>query len=1709
MQRKVYLDFQDGSGFRDVSSYVKYDTLAITIRGCSDTFHYAQNEASFDLVYNSTIYTLLRNATKFIICKITDDAGTPTPLFYGRISPTQTREYNGILNNTIWNISADDGLQQLDIPIGDICYTNFVVMEPMSPVTSIVHQLAYLAGFTEAQIGNVTIVNPIVKFAPNSENDSILDVLDTLLHEYGYILHRDESGKITPIKWINNAATTYDFTNSNILRTVAVDDPVKEYGGVKLIWYEVSQAVTTSGNKDILLYRDDNCGYNDDGTFAGYYVPSGVLYPPACNVIDTVTSGNSIVYQEYDDNAVAYWTNYAVANKLDYNYNAFTSDFSGIVATSGWWVDASYDSGLTRTVTQFGNKKARLVYSNPTSTGKYLYYNNIYGNVWYRSSEKTLTSTVVSGMNLDTYSSLFIYDSVTASGYAQNLASQYAIGARIYTVYSEAYRSIGECVNITMGDGTDQDCLIIERSWNEKESLYVYKCRAHSADKSAITGQTIKSGAKISAQDTLDSYIFPTNLSVKANIDGSSPDLTNAYTDFYVSLGGKNVTADWTYAATVSGVVGSFGTGEHKNRYTVSGFTANDVNHGTVSIVATRTGFTPQAHTYTIDKVYQSDAASSNVPLDPSAYYSMDEVPEIPDNPSGTVYRNDAAWTGWPTTVSSAAVLSVTGGVLIQDITGSDPWFTREMSYLGSAGRYVYLRIRQTAGAPINDVTFYWATTTRPSFSGSYCDVKNVALSSSWQTVVFDLANPTYGGNEHPSSAITRIMLQVPDTGASGQRVELSALYIGTGAYLPGSVLDNSGHGNHGTIYGCTPVAGVSGKALEFDGVNSYIDIGAKDGLLKTSHTYSAWFKWGQQEAGTNDDLSLILGITGYHRGLLIDRASKRIAIIVATDEYKWWQINGPTITDSNFHHACGVVDDTTKFIYLYLDGTLIGSKSYTGSLYQDPNDALRIGGALPTGSFQYKFKGVIDEPMLFSRALTAPEVLGLYLAKTLQKTYTNADLVTGINSNKLILSSSGVTRNRASAVTPTTLTASAQDYAGLAYAGRFVIDATADNVNYYNQYTSSANETSHAYTIPATINISGTDYYVTAFRVRLYAAGGTTFLSREQTVYVALDSSTTPVYFGVRTTAPTSGMLANDYYFDGNTSGSGGGVIRYYTGSAWALATSSWAFYTTAWNTVMSDAVTWCTTYGTTIAAVTAFISNLVANNAFISQLSTSNQYSNAKCDDTVTPRMEIDWDNALMSLRDAPQLSDMEVSDGYVKAYKGQGVQRRYAKLSQESLDWVDAPDTTPASSELLRARIGRLGVGGSILLDGDFNASIVSEFGQEISLNSTNSYCPDYVEMPDGTIRMIWMLNSTGYLYERIYSNSSWSSDTLIVSKTAFPPKYLLTSSGQLYLFYNYNGSIYYISYISGSWDLTEHFVTTTAWPTGSRWFDVIEYNNLIRVAYRDPTTAYLTEKIYSGSVWNGGSPLTNHDIWSPVYADCGSELKILYLGAGSSNVYEIYMISGVWSSEYSVSGISASFYVNSLKMLNGDVWVYSFTPSNTLVRKIYSRSSWGSAETILSGVFNTPGMIQTRDSVIRLAYQNASSYLSERILYQYCPIGSGIIERGSNSNGSYIKFGDGTLVCWGWGFMPWPSGSSISETVTFPYAFIDTNYYVNVSVAGYKTTDPASLADTADVSNAWASFRILTSATMTVILTYTTAVTSGHRCLYSWKSIGRWK
>jgi hypothetical protein len=54
-----------------------------------------------------------------------------------------------------------------------------------------------------------------------------------------------------------------------------------------------------------------------------------------------------------------------------------------------------------------------------------------------------------------------------------------------------------------------------------------------------------------------------------------------------------------------------------------------------------------------------------------------------------------------------------------------------------------------------------------------------------------------------------------------------------------------------------------------------------------------------------------------------------------------------------------------------------------------------------------------------------------------------------------------------------------------------------------------------------------------------------------------------------------------------------------------------------------------------------------------------------------------------------------------------------------------------------------------------------------------------------------------------------------------------------------------------------------------------------------------------------------------------------------------------------------------------------------------------------------------------------------------------LGAGIIESGSNANGRYIKYSDGTMVCWGVGTTD--SGQS-QKQFTFPTPYFDTNFVV---------------------------------------------------------------
>lgn len=501
--RKVYLFL--GSAWTDVSDLVSYKDLVITHRACSDTYHRAQDVASFTLSYDATIFAQIYAATDDIQIKITQeftdslypslslypstslfprDSSVATTLFTGIIPPTASRKYNGILNNTVLRLEAVDYSKYLNKKIGDYYLADCTIMDPFNKATSIVHQLAYLAGLTDSDIDQTITINiPFEHFAPNNPNDTILSVLDVLLFEYGYVLNFDANGDISPVLWIQSGASIHTFNEDTIAREIEIEEQEQEYDAVDLTYYELAE------REHVRVYTE-SLPYNEDGSFAGYPIPPGYYFPIEANVIDRITGDNKTIYQQYQDTAIKYFTNEAIAKGLDYNYKAFDSDFSGIVATSNHVLETESLGGLVTTISSFGSKKAQVLYQNTTSGYQSLYYSNIYATVVYKSSARILRAGLASDSAIaDNYQSQFIFNETSADNLAKNMVQMYGAGNTYYKFVSETDVPVGAFTTVITNDAVNQLCFVLEKTYEEATGLFSYKLKGYSYNQGVLISE--------------------------------------------------------------------------------------------------------------------------------------------------------------------------------------------------------------------------------------------------------------------------------------------------------------------------------------------------------------------------------------------------------------------------------------------------------------------------------------------------------------------------------------------------------------------------------------------------------------------------------------------------------------------------------------------------------------------------------------------------------------------------------------------------------------------------------------------------------------------------------------------------------------------------------------------------------------------------------------------------------------------------------------------------------------------------------------------------------------------------------------------------------------------------------------------------------------------------------------------------------------------
>ncbi len=111
--------------------------------------------------------------------------------------------------------------------------------------------------------------------------------------------------------------------------------------------------------------------------------------------------------------------------------------------------------------------------------------------------------------------------------------------------------------------------------------------------------------------------------------------------------------------------------------------------------------------------------------------------------------------------------------------------------------------------------------------------------------------------------------------------------------------------------------------------------------------------------------------------------------------------------------------------------------------------------------------------------------------------------------------------------------------------------------------------------------------------------------------------------------------------------------------------------------------------------------------------------------------------------------------------------------------------------------------------------------------------------------------------------------------------------------------------------------------------------------------------------------------------------------------------------------------------------------------------------------------------------------------------------GVTEKGTNANGTYVKFSDGTMICHGRVSIsslaitgPWGSSYlSPALSVTFPATFVE--------------APPAITANMENTTGDIATWYNVLASTISFDGYFGSAVSRTFACTLSWMAIGRWK
>ena len=204
---------------------------------------------------------------------------------------------------------------------------------------------------------------------------------------------------------------------------------------------------------------------------------------------------------------------------------------------------------------------------------------------------------------------------------------------------------------------------------------------------------------------------------------------------------------------------------------------------------------------------------------------------------------------------------------------------------------------------------------------------------------------------------------------------------------IAGNKAKDSFGNKNGVIHGATYKTGKTGKALYFDGVNDYVDLGTID-LKGSAMTISTWIKSPDLTANCgadSNDCRIISKSTSSsnddHYWMLSTiksgantRLRFRLKTGAQTDPTTKLIASSGNLKPNTWYYAVATYDG--KMMRLYLNGNLIGSTPKTGKIARNNKVKVYIGANPDNSNY---WKGKIDGLGIYSYAFPGTYISALY----------------------------------------------------------------------------------------------------------------------------------------------------------------------------------------------------------------------------------------------------------------------------------------------------------------------------------------------------------------------------------------------------------------------------------------------------------------------------------------------------------------------------------------------------------------------------------------------------------------------------------------------------------------------------------------------------------------------------------------------------------